>query len=245
MAIDTIGTEQAGAGKRPLSAVRPVVKHPVVFDPAKHCGAKTNPINGERPCRRIKGWGTDHLHAAQCRLHGGTSPNGEKHGHAEAAQQALERLGRPVETNPQQALLDLVSEAAGNVAFLRERAAGFGTDLTIKASEIAARATDVSVEIDGQLVEAHSQVVTIREDIRAMVKLYGEWCDRLAKYAAEAIKAGIAERAIALIEAQADLVARVIVRALDGLPDEEFERRKALAMDELVTFKAIPAGSHN
>jgi hypothetical protein len=210
---------------------------PVVFDPAKHCGAKTNPLNGERPCRRVKGWGTDHKHAGQCRLHGGTSPNGEKHAHAEAAQQALERLGRPLETNPQQALLDLVSEAAGNVYFLRLQAGALGIAVTARESEAQSRTDRWGVH--------SSTTLGMREDVRAIVKLYGDWCDRLAKYAAEAIKAGIAERAIALIETQADLVARVIVRALEGLPDEEFERRKSLAMNELVTFEAIPAGSRN
>jgi hypothetical protein len=162
----------------------------------------------------------------------------------EGATKALARLGQPIATNPQQALLDLVSEAAGNVAFLREQAGGMGVNLTLNASEVSARATDISVEMDGETTEVHSRVVTIREDVRALVKLYGEWCDRLANYAKEAIKAGIAEREIALVEAQADLVARVIVRALEGLPDAEFERRKMDAMDELVRVKVLP-GSRN
>jgi hypothetical protein len=166
------------------------------------------------------------------------------HAATEGATKALARLGQPIATNPQQALLNLVSEAAGNVAFLREQAGNLGVHLTLNAAEVSARATDVSVEADGELTEVHSRVVTIREDIRAMVKLYGEWCDRLANYAKEAIKAGIAEREIALVEAQADLVARVIIRALEGLPDAEFERRKADAMDELVRVKVLP-GSRN
>lgn len=211
------------------------------FDPERHCGVV---FKGRQPCKHPLGWGTVHPGIGACKQHGGALSGSVKHAATEAAQNALARLGQPIRTNPQQALLDLVSEAAGNVAFLRQQAGTFGIDLTLKASEVAARATDVSVTIDGETVEAHSRVVTIREDIRAMVKLYGEWCDRLANYAKEAIKAGIAEREIALVEAQAELVARVIVRALEGLPDAEFERRKRLAMDELVTVKVLP-GSKN
>lgn len=211
--------------------------NPRPFDPTKHCGAKTNRLIGERPCRQAKGAHTDHVGTGHCWLHGGRSPNGKSYAATEAVTHALVRLGLPITTNPQQALLDLVSEAAGNVAFLRAQAGGMGVNLTIAASEVAVRPS-------GEVVEVHSRVVTIREEIRAIVKLYGEWCDRLAKYAGEAIKAGIAEREIALVEAQADLVARVIVRALEGLPDAEFERRKVLAMDELVRVKAIP-GSRN
>lgn len=215
------------------------------YDPGKHCGAKTNPLAGALPCLQAKGMGTDHLGSGHCKLHAGTSKNGRTHAAREAASNALARLGQPIATNPQQALLDLVSEAAGNVAFLRVQVGNFGEHLTMTASKVSARSADGDVEVDGELTEFSGNPITIREDVRAVIKLYGEWCDRLAKYAAEAIKAGIAEREIALIEAQADMVARVIVRALEGLPDDEFERRKNLAMDELVTFKAIPAGSRN
>ena len=219
----------------------------MTFDPERHCGAATRHDkvpNPAVPCQRPKGWGTVHPGTGNCKLHTGSVPNGIMHAATEGATKALARLGQPIATNPQQALLNLVSEAAGNVAFLREQAAGFGVFLTIKAGEVAVRPSSGDVEHDGELEDYRGHVVTIREDIRAMVKLYGEWCDRLANYAKEAIKAGIAEREIALVEAQADLVARVIIRALEGLPDAEFERRKADAMDELVRVKVLP-GSRN
>jgi hypothetical protein len=85
LAIDTIGTEQAGADKRPLSAAWRKPR-----DPAKLCGAKTNPLVGEHPCRNGKGQRTDHRGFGQCWLHGGRAPNNRKYAaHEQAVAEAL------------------------------------------------------------------------------------------------------------------------------------------------------------
>jgi hypothetical protein len=95
---------------------RPPAKHPIVFDPAKHCGGKTNALNGSRPCRRQKGAGTDHKGSGHCDLHFGKTINGRKHAESEArAKEALE------------AFADLSLSKIGD-ALAREAAArAFGT----------------------------------------------------------------------------------------------------------------------
>lgn len=78
-----------------MSAKRPALGERV-FDPAVHCGAKTNPtFNDARPCRQPKGMRTDHARSGHCWLHIGNSPNGERHAQRDAAEQAVAKLGVP------------------------------------------------------------------------------------------------------------------------------------------------------
>jgi hypothetical protein len=215
---------------------RPPAKNPKTFDPAKHCGAPTNAtFNGARPCMLSKGWGTDHRGAGKCRKHFGNAPGERIQAANEAAQQALDRLGRPRAVAPQRALLETVWEAAGNVAFLREQVGALGVDMTLRVAEVAQRPSDGDVEIDGELHQYHDHIVTIREDIRAIVKLYGEWTDRLTKYAKAAVDAGIAEREVHLVEQQADLLIRVIEATLASLhlTPEAHEAARQIAVSEL------------
>lgn len=210
------------------------------FDPERHCGAKTNPLNGEQPCRQWKGSHTDHRGSGQCWLHGGRSPNGKAHAANEAAERALERLGRPRAVAPQRALLETVWEAAGNVAFLREQAAALGTDLTARESEARTET--------GRRGTVTFATLGSREDVRAIVKLYGEWCDRLAKYAKAAVDAGIAEREVTLAEQQAAQIVRVIEATLAGLEltPEQRAQGRTLASSQLRLIAASPtAASRN
>lgn len=205
----------------------------VVFDAARHCGALTHPLNGATPCRHAKGQGTEHLGAGNCNLHGGRSPNGNKHARREAAEQLLERLGRPRQVNPEQAVLEVVWEAAGNVAFLRSQCSALGLDLTLRTSEVAQRTSTVYVEdaAGNEIAEAAGHAVTVREDVRAIVKLYGEWVDRLAKYAKEAVSLGIAKRQVELAESTAEAIVGVITAVFDelGLDDGQRERGRTVA----------------
>lgn len=187
------------------------------FDPAKHCGGKTNDLNGGTPCTRIKGWGTPHRGFGTCRSHFGNSVTGKKHAATEAAAAALARLGRPRETDPKRALLEQVWEAAGNVAFLRDRVADMGTDLTLMSSD----------QVGGRLV--------IRDDVRAMVKLYNDERDRLAKIALMTINAGVSESLVAIARTTAESIAAVVNAVLEGLelPEEQRERGRAIAGTKL------------
>lgn len=177
------------------------------FDPALHCGAPGK--RGGGPCRQLKGTRTDHPGYGHCWLHFGRSENGEKFARREKIQRQLERLGVPVTTHPEQALLEVVYEAAGNVAFLREQCAALGVAVTGPIYGIAQR---------------ESITLTIGEDVLPIVKLYGEWCDRLAKYAKAAVDAGIAKRQVELAEQTADAIVAVINAVFDELGLDENQR---------------------
>lgn len=192
------------------------------FDAARHCGATTRQP-GRGPCRNAKGFKTSHRGAGNCYLHGGRSPSGRRHAEREAAAAALRKLGVPIEVEPQQALLGQVWEAMGNVAFLRAKV----------------QALTAIHGID-HLGDARPNV---------LVAMYNEERDRLAKICKLAIDAGIAERAIAIAEQQAEAIVAVITGVLDalGLPREKRDAAQATAVELLREFGArdVVLGSRN
>lgn len=208
----------------------------VVFDPARHCGAlrrstdlKGPGVKGD-PCRHPKGWGTDHHGIGTCRLHGGKAPGGERAAAKAKAAIALATLGLPVQKEPQQALLDAVYEAAGNVAFLRQEVQSMGAQLV---GGVFSAGKDVGI-------------FQASEEVRAMVQLYGQWNDRLVKYAKAAIDAGIAERAVRIAEQQADAIVRVVNAALAAVELTPEQRKLAVtaAVSELRNYEVVvPAGA--
>jgi hypothetical protein len=191
-------------------------KTPVIFDPARHCGAKTNPLNGGTPCRQWKGIRTDHVGAGNCWMHFGRSPNGKRHAATDAAREALVSLGIPVQTDPQQALLEQVWEAAGNVAFLRERV----------------QALEVSVAGPDHLGDGRPHVLVV---------MYGEERDRLSKIAKMALDAGVAAKFVTIAERQADAIVSVINAVLDGLDldDAQRERGREIAGTKLRLLSGV------
>lgn len=173
------------------------------------CGAKKR---GGGNCRRPAGWGTDHVGVGACKLHGGSMRNHRKAAAGKMASLELRRLGRPLEgADPQEQLLAMVCEAAGNVAALR----GF------------------VAELDDLIVAETGPGGARREAVSAYAVLYQTWTDRLVSYAASAIKCGIAERQVVVAERQADLVAKVIMALLDdpelGLSREQRDQGRRLA----------------
>lgn len=186
------------------------------FDPAKHCGGtrRSDDEKGQgrkgEPCRQAKGKGTNHLGFGRCWLHGGTSKSGDQAAAKDRAIAELGKLGVQVEIDPQQALLQMVWEAAGNVSYLRGRVQQleeiFGAD---------------------HLGDAEPHV---------LVQLYAQERERLAKFSKIALDAGIAQRQLDLIERLADPIVVVVMAALEGLPEPEQARRQRLAVAKLAEF---------
>ena len=171
----------------------------------------------KKACGNRAGQQTDHPGAGLCRMHGGSSPNGRTQGRNLAAAAALAEFGVAIEKDPAQALLELVWEAAGNVAFLRGRVQAMVTDEHGRAGLIG----------DVMALTKDGYPIAVSEEARAMVKLYGEWTDRLEKYASAAVKAGVAQRIVDLVERQADVIAAALEHVLRGCglsPDDSHVR---------------------
>ena len=135
------------------------------------------------------------------------------------ARRVLKSMGEPVDVNPVEALLYLVQEAAGNVAFLGARVQDLGYDLVGPV---------YSLTRDGEPVQTS-------EDVMAIVKLYNDERDRLARVSKIALDAGIEERTVRVIEEQATSLVHVIRSVLDnlGLSPEVRQRGLALVSQEL------------
>lgn len=175
-------------------------------------------------CSQPAGWGTDHVGVGRCKLHGGSTPNHVKSAGRQMAQAALRALGRPADSaDPQAEVLGMVAEAKGNVLTLRQWVDDLGENVT------------QSVYVAGGYENITKSV---------LVDLYGEWCDRLVKYSTEALKAGISERVVKVLEEQAEMVARVVLAMLDdpefGLSWEQRDLGRRIAGRHL---RSLPVGA--
>lgn len=222
--------------------------------PEWYCGAP-NPKRG-KICRNRAGAMTDHLGVGQCRLHGGNRPPQVLHAKRQlsilAAQRALAKFAQPIAVDPEQALLDLVSEAAGNVAWLGARVAELAEGVLPEGVEPGGPGA-TAVQADRgrwRTLTGYSQGAglfgpsiaidkeggehIVGEEARGMVKLYGEWADRLQKYAKAALEAGIERRRVEMAEKQGETIVVVVNNVLMkvGLGTEQLATARRLIAEE-------------
>lgn len=165
---------------------------------------------GQRPCRLSPIRGLD-----VCRKHGAGSPQAKAKSERVQAEQAaareVARLGVKLDIHPAVALVDLVQWTAGEVAYWRDvvtalaedghEALTWGVVKTEKGRDRGER-TKLTTEQAGQHI-AYSMLEKAS--------------DRLASYAAAALRAGVDERRVRLAEQQGALVADVIRGVITAL----------------------------
>ena len=143
-----------------------------------------------------------------CRMHGGSAPQAlsaaERRGQERAALLALEAFGVPVEVDPHTALLQELHRTAGAVAWVGAIVAD------LEQSSITWGRTREKVGGD-------DAGVTHEAGTNAWVKLWQEERRHLVAVSAACVKAGIEERRIRVVEAQAQLLAGTVSRILDQL----------------------------
>ena len=149
-----------------------------------------------------------------CRMHGGSSPQAraaaQRRLQTAAAQAAAHRLGVPIETSPQQALLDEVHRAAGMVAY-------YGQKVQQIADEDAKRLVHGITKVETREGFQAGTTRAAEPAVNLWLQLWNDERDRLARVAAAAIKAGIEERRVLLAEQQGLMIAGAIRRILDRL----------------------------
>lgn len=246
------------------------------------CGAITkstsrdpefNRQRGDR-CKQSAGWGTDHPGAGTCKFHQGNSTPMKRIAYREladmSARRELARFGVAVDIGPAQALLAMVREAAGNVAYLGARLdemieagnierepepEGPLGDILQQAEEVAGDAyvpkklrgdvwdqrTIAPMRGAGALfgpkvgISAEGHQFQQDEDQRAILRLYGEWADRLVKYSKAAIDAGVAKAQVELAKKQAEMLVLVLkaVLAKLGLSEAQVKLAQSLLAGEM------------
>lgn len=170
------------------------------------------PLNGSDMCRNHIGQGREH---AEIR-----ATEGE-------LQRAADRLGirRPVD--PAIAFLDLISEAAGNVEFYRsivEQLATYQDDDEFVSGEGDGHWERAAPGIVGRTY--HVSGIPTGEAKRSIyVQMYDDERDRLEKYVSDALRYGLEERRVRMVEAESrDLLAGVMHAAqLAALTQEQIE----------------------
>lgn len=177
----------------------------------RQCTA-TSKQSGQR-CKRYA-----HPGATVCVIHGAAAPRAKaaaaRRREQEAAERAVALFGAPKDVEPSQALLDLVHWTAGEVEYWREQVRQLAADEPAALTWGKTREKTGGQDV-GDTYEAKPAI--------QYVMLYAAQ-DRLAQYAAAALKAGVEERRVRLAESQGSLVADVIRRILDALGLDERQR---------------------
>lgn len=146
-----------------------------------------------------------------CRMHGAGSPRAKaaaaRRLAEEKAAKAMALFAEPVDVNPAQALIELVQWTAGEVRYWRAEVARIAEDdveaLTWGMTKLKEGGDDRGMTLEAAPNVAYRMLTDAQE--------------RLAKFAAAALKAGVQERQIKLAEDQGALVAQVIRAVLDQL----------------------------
>lgn len=172
----------------------------------RQCGGPRK--KGQGPCTRPAGWGTPHPGVGRCKLHGGCTPSHVTAGQRELARQAMETYGRPVDTNPVDALLDEVRWTAGHVAYLRERVQELEQDALIWGK---------TEQVDKQATEFAGTDTTEAAKPSLWLTLYQQERKHLVDVCKAAISAGIEERRVRLAEQQGQVIVGVIQAILGEL----------------------------
>lgn len=145
---------------------------------------------------------------AVCRVHGGSSPNAlqarNRRDQENAAREDAARFAARTDIHPADALLELVHYQAGIVDYWRGRI----EDVEDEDLEWGVTREKTGGDDAGTTSEAAPHIA---------YRLLTEAQDKLAAYAAAALKAGIDERRVKLAESQGALVAQAIRGILDQL----------------------------
>jgi hypothetical protein len=139
-------------------------------------------------CTQPKGYGTTHPGTGRCKHHGGASPAGSK---AAAKQEAI-MMGAPVDINALDALIWCIKITAGEVQFCTQQ-------LEILDEEEWLESTIIGKQVH----------IWAKERQRAV--------DRLAKFSAQALSLGIAERAVRMAEQYGSTLAKYTKGILEDL----------------------------
>lgn len=163
------------------------------------CGAKTRSGGN---CHHEAGWGTQHVGVGRCKLHGGAEPHAQVNGMVQLARREQQVMGMPLAIEPQDAILECIRIAAGEVAYASERIA----ELSVVDAVAPVRRT---LERES----AEDSVQETREDGAAThiwITVRRQAMDRLVSYSLAALKAGIEERLVKVAEQQGMLLAQAI-----------------------------------
>lgn len=168
----------------------------------RYCGARKR--QGEGTCTQAAGWGTDHPGIGACKLHGGSMQNHKTAAVTTQARRDVVLFGARRDIHPADALLELVQWTAGEVEYWRHRVKQLDEhELTWGVTRVKEGGDDRGTTQEAKPNVAYSMLV--------------DASNRLERYSASALKAGVDERRVRLAEAQGTLLHGVLVAVLGEL----------------------------
>jgi len=181
--------------------------------PMGRCGAKSRQAT---PCGLAAGWGTDHVGVGRCRLHGGASRQAQVAGVVALARREAEAMGRPIRMHPQEAIVQCIGIAAGEVRYGSERIAELEPDAIL--SEVVHRHERPLQMAGGREGEGMVEETRIGPaQLHSWIRVRQRAMDRLVSYSATAIKAGVEEQLLLFAEREGAAIVKVLEGALSDL----------------------------
>lgn len=158
----------------------------------QRCGAKNK--HGGGTCKRRAGAGTDHLGEGRCSKHGGSSPSGKKAAAVElVAKEAIAfGLGDIEEIHPHDVVEQLVWMSWGQVKFCRDKVIALGGDQYV----VRPLAESMSHGPGG----SHTEDLMGQEQLHIWIRTLQQAMDRAFKMSEAAIKLGVEERKVTMVE---------------------------------------------
>jgi hypothetical protein len=184
----------------------------------------------QRPCRKPAGWGTDHVGAGRCRIHGGNTPSGKKSAQKAIAVAGRDTYGLPIDVDPAQALLDEVHRTAGHVAWLG-------------AVVAALRKGDLGWGITKVKRGGDDFGTTYESKLNVYLSLYQDERKHLTKVCETAIRAGVEQKRLTLETHRAELMVSML-ELLFGqleLTPEQSEKLEDLVPKALASLSELEA----
>lgn len=195
-------------------------------------------------CKRPAGWGTSHLGYGACKLHGGSTPSAVLSAQRKEATDVMLTYGKPVDTNPIDALLQELRWTYGHVIWLRDQVQALSPEALIWGMNKrvgGAPAMELLDILGDAEVPPVAVEITQIAGVTVWVKLYQDERKHLVEVAATCARLGIDERKVRLAEQQGQLLVagmRWFVSQLE-LTQIQIERANELAVQ---MFRFLDAG---
>lgn len=186
--------------------------------PYPTCDAKTRSGGS---CDQPAGNRTNHPGFGKCWKHGGASPLAEVAGQVALAHRDYQVMGVPVDISPQDALLECIRIAAGEVAYFSTRISELEHEEAIGP---VLTTTDRPLKEEKGAEDPHTIVQEIRTEqpqLHIFIRARQQAMDRLVNYSATALRVGLEERLVRVAEMEGEVIAIAIAATMQelGVPD--------------------------
>lgn len=162
-----------------------------------------------------------------CPTHGGSAPQVKARALVQLAGRRAATMGVPLDINPHDAILECIRITAGEVAYASERVAELKAEEAVGYVELE---TDRPLKWEKGAESPSERVQERRQEspqLHIWIRVRQQAMDRLVNYSTAALKAGIEERQVRIVERLGEQLSSVFERVLAAIPDLSEAQRAA------------------